>query len=134
MTHLTYGSEPDVTYAWVDSASVAVTSQLPHVKLVRPAWIVGIPRYQEFTAVASELAAQGVQFVDIAGNAQILVSLLAPQDWRYAGDDAQLLFSTPILTDPNRQRMVMRCDVPKLVRVLNALAGSGAIVEHVYDY
>lgn len=138
MTHLTYGSEPDVTYAWLDSASAAVTSPLPHVKLLRQvgpaAWIAGIPRYQEFTAVASALAAQGVQFVDIAGNSQILLSLLAPQDWRYAGDDAQLLFSTPILTDPKRQRMVMRCDVPTLVRVLNALAGSGAMVEHVYDY
>jgi hypothetical protein len=74
-----------------------------------------------------------VQFVEIAGNSQILISVVEPQDWHLTDADAQLLFSTPILTDPKRQRIVMRCNVPTLSGVLNAVAGSGATVEHVYD-
>jgi hypothetical protein len=138
MTHLTYGSEPDVTYAWLDSVSAAVTSQLPHVRLVKQvgpaAGIASIPRYQEFTAVASTLSGQGVQFVEIAGNSLILISVVEPQDWHLTDADARPLFSTPILTDPKRQRIVMLCNVPTLSRVLNAVAGSRATVEHVYDY
>ena len=81
----------------------------------------------------NRLASQGVDFVEIAGNSQILISLLAPREWRSENGDAQQLFSTPVLTDPKRQRVLMRCDVPNLARVLNAFAGAGLTLEHVYD-
>jgi len=70
------------------------------VKLVRQvgATAAEIPRYQEFTTVASTLASGGVHFVEIAGNSQILISLLAPRDWRDESGDAEVLFSTPVLT------------------------------------
>jgi hypothetical protein len=43
-------------------------------------------------------------------------------------------FQSPVLTDPKRQRIVMRCDVPALSRVLNAIAAGNVTLEHVYDY
>ncbi len=115
MTHLTYGSEPSETNAWIDNASQAILNRTPRLKLVRQvgerAFIADIPRYQEFTGTAATLAEQGVQFVEIAGNSQILVSVLTPLSWHYDGPDAQQIFSAPIL-DPKIQRVVMRCDVP----------------------
>ena len=138
MTHLTYGSEPNVTYIWLDSAGAAETNQSAEVKLIRqvgPAgWIAEVPRYQEFTTVASALASQGAHFVEIAGNSQILISLLAPPDWVNDRADAQQLFSTPVLTDLERQRVVLRCDVPTLSHVLNEFARGRLTLEHVYDY
>ena len=138
MTHLTYGSEADVTYVWINGANASLTNRVTHLNLigqVGPAgWIAKVPRYQGFTTVVLTLAAQGVDFVEIAGNSQILISVLAPQDWRSTSGEAQQLFSAPILTDQKRQRIVMRCDVTALSRVLSAIAGSGVTVEHVYDY
>ena len=138
MTHLTYGSEPSETHAWIDNATPAILNRTPRVKPVKQAgpkaFIADIPRYQEFTGAASTLAEQGVQFVEIAGNSQIIVSVLAPQSWRYDQPDAQQLFSTPILTDPKIQRVVVRCDVSSLSPVLNVLQTGGVTVEHIYDY
>jgi len=60
--------------------------------------------------------------------------VLAPQGWHYDGSVARQLFSMPILTRPGRQRIVLKCSVPSLDQVLNALPSDGVVIEHVYDY
>lgn len=138
MTHLTYGSEPTDTYAWIDNAGQAILDGTPRARLIKQvapkAFIVDIPRYQEFTDTALTLAEKGVQFVEIAGNSQIIISVRAPRPWHYDSSDAQQLFFVPVLSDPKSQRLVMRCDLPSLSPVLNALRSRGLAVEHVYDY
>jgi hypothetical protein len=84
--------------------------------------------------VASIISQRGVRFVEIAGNSQITVSVLAPKTWRIDGLGVQALFSMPILTRPDVYRVVLRSDVTTLGQALIALALSGALVEHVYDY
>jgi hypothetical protein len=134
-THLTYGHEPSDTYTWVDNVDDAVLTQVRVVKSVGPrAYVVDIPRYQEFTTVASMLAQRGVRFVEIAGNSEITLSVLAPESWTYHGSDAQRLFSMPVLTHSGSQRVVLGCRVSELGQVLGALPTSGAVVEHIYDY
>jgi hypothetical protein len=138
-THWTYGVEPTTTYAWVEDARTPTTlTEIAHVKVVKQvgaqAYILAIPRYQEFTSVAESLARTGVQFVEIAGNSQILISVLAPASWRNLDDRAHLLFATPVVTDRSIERSVIRCDVAALSQVLRSLSGSGATIEHVYDY
>jgi hypothetical protein len=86
---------------------------------------------QEFTDIASGLAERGVQFVDIAGNCRILVSVLAERSWRYGSSDARQVFSSPVLTHPGTQRA---CDVPALHSTLSRLRSDGVDVERIYDY
>ena len=137
-THASYGHEPNDTYAWVENLNQEQLSQIPHVKVVKQAGpqaeIVVIPRYQEFTAVASNLAQHGVRWVEIAGNTQITVSVLASQSWRYEGSAGRQLFSMPLLTHAGRQRAVLMCPVQSLNQVLNTLSSRDVLVEHVYDY
>ena len=137
-THATYGREPDDTYAWVENLDESPLPQLPHLKVVKrvgpQAYIVDIPRYQGFTAVASALAQHGVRFVEIAGNSQITISVLATQTWHNDGSAARQLFSMPVLTRPGWQRVVLVCGVTSLDQFLNALHSGGMAVEHVYDY
>jgi hypothetical protein len=137
-TVATYGHEPAETYAWIQNADEHIFQQMPRMKkVVRVApreFIVNIPRYQEFTGVAATLASQGVGFVEIAGNSHIIVSVLAPQGWRYGNGDARQLFASPILTHPEEQRVVLGCKVSSLAGVLNRLDSSGVGFEHVYDY
>jgi len=137
-THLTYGYEPADTYAWIDTANESIFQQLPRMKNVKQAgpgaFIVDLPRYQEFTSVATALAERKARFVDMAGNSQITLSVLAPSGWKYGGPDAQVLFSSPILTNTGLTRTVLGCDVTSLNNVLNALAEEKVSIEHVYDY
>ena len=137
-THATYGREPDDTYAWVEKLDETLLPQIPHLKVVKQlgpqAYIVDIPRYQEFTGVALMLAQHGVRFVEIAGNSQIIVSVVAPQTWHYDSSVAWQVFSTPILTRPGRQRVLLTCGVPSLEQWLGTFDSDGVMVEHVYDY
>ena len=108
---------------------------MKEVKQVGPeAFIVDIPRYQEFTGIASKLAERGVRFVEIAGNSRIIVSVIAPESWHYERSNAEKLFSSVILTHPERKRVVIGCDVGGLTDVLRELRAEGIEVEHVYDY
>ena len=137
-TNATYGREPTETLAWIDNADQIRLRQLTRVKIVKQlgprAFIVDIPRYQEFTGIASELAERAVQFVDIAGNSKILVSVLAERSWRYTSSDARQLFSSPVLTRADMQRVVLGCDVTALHSTLSQLHSEGVDVEHIYDY
>jgi hypothetical protein len=137
-THATYGFEPAETYAWIDNANEAILQQFPSVKVVKQtgpqAFIVDIPRYQEFTTIALALAARDVHFVEIAGNSHITISVLAPLSWQYGHPDAQQLFSTPVRTHLGLQRVIIGCDVASLNTVLNTLRSGEDTIEHIYDY
>jgi hypothetical protein len=136
-THLSYGFEPAETYAWIDNVDVTILPQIPRIRVVKQvgpaAFVVSIPRYQEFTPVASSMAQRGVHFVEIAGNSSVTLSALAPQGW-HSGPDAQQLFSLPVLIRSGSQRIFLRCDVPALDQTLNRLRTDGVTVEHIYDY
>lgn len=138
LTHITYGFEPSETYAWIENTSAGALSQLPHVKAVKQvgdkAFIVDIPRYQGFTVIASELAQQNVDFVEVAGNSQILISLVSANSWRNSAENTSLLFSQPILTSPGNNRFVLTCQVASLSAFLKASSQAGIAVEHIYDY
>jgi hypothetical protein len=137
-TYATYGHEPAETYAWIDNANQTLLQELPREKMMRQvgpqAFIVDVPRYQEFTEIASALAERGVHFVEIAGNSEILVSVLGGNSWHYGDSGARQLFSNPVLTHPGTQRVILGCDVPSLHSVLQRLNSGGATLEHVYDY
>jgi hypothetical protein len=137
-TYATYGHEPEETYAWIDNADQTLLQQLPRVRVVKQvgpgAFIIDIPRYQEFTEIASALAERGVRFIEIAGNSEILVSVLAAQGWRNDKLEARKLFSSPVLTHPELNRVVFLCDVSTLHLELQQLKSAGAILEHLYDY
>jgi hypothetical protein len=137
-SHTTYGVEPADTYAWVDHASDSVLQQQPRIKKIRQvgpsSFIVDIPRYQEFTTIASTLTGQGVQFVEIAGNTQISFSVIAPASWRSLRSDAVPLFSGPVLIRPGFNRVVLACDVSSLQSVVVELHSENVYLEHIYDY
>jgi hypothetical protein len=137
-THGVYGVEEADTYAWIENAPSAIFTENPRIRLVKAdgpnSFLVIIPRYQEFTAVASHLARRDVHFVEIAGNGQVLVTAIVPRPWIYNPAGGEFLFSTDILTQPSLKRIALRTPVRSLHTVLNDLAGRGLRVEHVYDF
>ena len=98
------------------------------------AFILATPRYQEFTAVAARLADRNALFVEIAGNSQIILSVLAPQTWGYNNRYGKELFAAPLLTRPDKQRVVLGCEARALDQLLLSLRAEPVSIEHVYDY
>ncbi|MEZ4657364.1 MAG: hypothetical protein R2911_07315 [Caldilineaceae bacterium] len=137
-TAAAYGAEELEIQAVVSGVNEQLLRAQPAVKLVRKLdenrVLISMPRYEAFTQLAPRLAAQGVQFIEIAGNDQILVTLIAPDDWRYDLPAGEPLFVMPVLIASRNSRIAVETPVSELHRLLNALKNSPARLEHIYDY
>jgi hypothetical protein len=132
LTHATYGVEGADTYAWVENAPEH--PRVRRIKQVGPqAYIVAMPRYQEFTTVASQIAGQGAHFIEIAGNGRIALTVISGREWTLPPTDCSTLFAADIPTNPDRRRIALSCPVTSLHRVLNDRSRDVQI-EHIYDY
>jgi hypothetical protein len=113
--------------------------KLPELKLLRTlpdgGGLATVPRYDAFMTYAQGLAAQGLEFREIAGNDSIiLVSLIGARDWTpQTGIERRLLEQT-ILTDPARKRVVATVRVRQLGAALREWSAGDVQVEHVFDY
>jgi hypothetical protein len=142
-SHMTYGQESDETFTWIDHAPDTLFRELPHIKNRKRlgpdpyhAYLVSIPRYQEFTDLAPKLAERGVNFLQIAGNSEIMVSSVVPKSWKFdlPPEEAHVLFTEEFLTQPGIKRIVFEAPVPLLASFLRRLAGENVKLEHIYDY
>lgn len=139
LTKIGYEDPLPVTAAWVSPLPPDGDAQLPELRRLRQlpdgSGLVTVPRYAAFTNYARELARRGVRFREIAGNrTEILVSVLAPEAWRWDAPAGSVLFTQPILTVPSLRRTVAVVPVTSLDGVLRALDRPGFEIEHIYDY
>lgn len=90
--------------------------------------VIETPRYRALTLLMAQMAAEGVQFVEIAGNDDILLTLTSPQPER---DGALVSFRRQGYGD---YRHLLMVKVSDLATVLTQIAASGARLEHIHDY
>ena len=139
-SHITYGAESDETYTWIENAPETLSRDFPRIKNMKQlgpqSFVVGIPRYQEFTDRAVELAKRDVLFVQIAGDDEIMLTVVAPKNWSYdlPASDGSLLFTEDFLTQSGVKRIALECPVRALHSALNNFASRGIKIEHIYDY
>ncbi|MEO6081114.1 MAG: FAD-binding oxidoreductase [Steroidobacteraceae bacterium] len=137
-TRLTYGTADRGIEAVVQGATREGLATLTGTGIIAPledgSLAVRLPRYEAFGDAVGELAAQGVRFVEISGNDEILLTAVVPAGWRYDLPQGKVAFSRAILTDPQKKRVGILTPVPALHEVLRALRAQGLAAEHVYDY
>lgn len=135
-TRSIYEAPKPVTAVVLDRMPSANQSH-PELKVLKVAGndiIAIIPRYEAFTDYSRWLAAEGVSFQEIAGNrGEVVVSLLVPLGYRSPVPAARVLFSQPILTRANQQRVVLAVPVAQLSDQLR-MENDSIRVEHVYDF
>ena len=123
---------------WATGVSEDVLSQEDQIKIIKAiddeAVIAAVPRYEAFTKIVPRLIEQGVQFVEIAGNDEILITAIAPRYWEYTLTEGELLFTMEILTQPDLQRVAVKTPVESLHSILIDLEASEVKIEHIYDY
>jgi hypothetical protein len=133
-----YSAEDLEIQVWVEGNIAEIAKLDAPIRIVKAVddhtAIVALPRYEAFTQLMPRLARQGLRFVEIAGNDEILITALAPRAWGYDLQDGVYLFAMPILTQPDRQRVAIQAPVASLARVLSELESRAITVEHIYDY
>jgi hypothetical protein len=114
-------------------------AKLPDLKFLKAlpegAALATVPRYDAFTSYAQALAAQGLEFREIAGNdSVILVSLIGANTWQPRTGIEKRLLEQPILTQPGRKRVIATAQVRHLGAALREWSQGGVQVEHLFDY
>ena len=93
-----------------------------------------MPRYARFTAIVLALAQTNAQLVEIAGNDDILVTLLVPDAARARLGGGPVVIDMPLGDRPGWRRIGVSTKVAGLLQFVRTAQASGAEIEHVYDY
>jgi hypothetical protein len=110
----------------------------PRITLVRHAAqgasIIETDRYRTLTGIMQGLARRGRNLVEIAGNSNILVTVLAPAEQPVILKDATVLLDVPVQGRPGWRRIALDVKVPSLLAMIRQMEGTRLELEHVYDY
>ena len=97
-------------------------------------WLISIPRWGKFTEIMPLLGAKELEFIDIAGNDDILVTVVSDIGKPPEFTRAQFLFDSKVISPATKQRLVYSVKVSALTTFINALRQRGMQLEHIYDY
>lgn len=133
-----YAPENLEIYAIAENLDSNILIQQPQVKLVerinQDYDIIVLPRYEAFTEIVPRLISQRVKFTEIAGNDEILISVIALKNWKLDINGASAIFSMPVLINRELERFVVNVQILNLHTVLAYLESEGVNLEHIYDY
>ena len=96
--------------------------------------IVTLPRWGGFTDIMPKLAAAGVEFVEISGNDEILITTLEDLELELTPDKARLLFNSMVISPSGKKRSVYVVRIEDLKEALNSLERNRIELEHVFDF
>jgi hypothetical protein len=131
------GADVEKIYAVVEGITEEMTnSDLEVVEVIPPdRQIIRITRFEYFSNTVPGLLERGVQLEEIAGNREILFTLLGPEDANYDFVYGEYLFQLPILTQPGQTRVAVKVRVGDMTQFFEELWGREDVrFEHMYDY
>jgi hypothetical protein len=115
-----------------------VLAKEPRLKPIRdltPQWqLVQAPRYKDLTEILQSLLDQGFRIAEIAGNHEILITVIAPDAAKLDIKDTTELFSLELDAKPGFRRAGVKARIDRLVDINRDLKAKGAVIEHFYDY
>src|SRR5882757_783984 len=127
----------DIMFA-VAMLSPAILAKEPRIKPIRaltPQWqLVQAPRYKDLTEILQSLLDQGFGLAEIAGNHEILITVIAPDATKLDVKDATELFSLELDARPGFRRAGLKARIDRLVDINRGLKAKGVSIEHFYDY
>jgi hypothetical protein len=121
--------------ATLPPATLAKEPRIKQVRALTSEWqLVQTPRYKDLTEIVQGLLDQGLPIAEIAGNHEILITVIAPKSATLEVKDATELFSLDLDARPGFRRAGLRARIDRLVDINRALKARGARIEHFYDY
>lgn len=138
-TKSVYEEDEGIVYAMVEDLPDDARSWDARLKVIQRLEdgraLIAVPRYDTFRDIGLLLAQHGVRFTEIAGNDEILFTVVAPGDWTYDTAYGRPAFTSEIVSDASRKRIGIVTDVRDLGRLLVAINGRRDVrLEHIFDY
>ena len=96
--------------------------------------VIETPRYARFTEILQEIAAKRGSVVEIAGNDDVLVTVIDAGKTQTAVPDGAKLLASVRRDGFRDRRLLLDVKVPTLTRVIAGLSEGPLRLEHVYDY
>jgi hypothetical protein len=118
----------------LETSDIAAEPRIVFIRKSGNLSIIETPRYQTLTEILHGLAERGREVSEIAGNRNILVTVLSPQCAPLALEEFKTLFTVPIQANPGWCRHALDVRVPRLTFLFRSLAQTKNEVEHVFDY
>ncbi|WKA30867.1 hypothetical protein [Bradyrhizobium roseum] len=123
---------------FVVAASPQALAKEPRIKPIRALdaqWqLVQAPRYKAFGEILQGLLDQGIRLAEIAGNHDMLITVIAPDAAKLDIKGTTELFSLELDARPGFRRAGLKARVGQLVDINRDLKTKGASIEHFYDY
>jgi hypothetical protein len=119
----------------LDASDVA---EVEGIKLVGTlgsgASVIETPRYRAFTDILRALALRHRDAVEIAGNDDVLITVLAPEAVSAQTLGGKELFSVPVQSKRGWRRIGLDVRIAELLGMIRRMRGTDVELEHVYDY
>jgi hypothetical protein len=114
---------------------LAAEPRIKPIRALSPQWqLVQTPRYKDFTEIVRGLLDRGIPLAEIAGNREIMITVIAPKASALDVKDATELFSLDLDAKPGFRRAGLKARIDRLVDINRELKARGAGIEHFYDY
>lgn len=114
---------------------LAAEPRITPVRALSSGWqLVQAPRYKALTETLNKLLDSGYHLAEIAGNHDILITVIAPNDAKLDITDTTELFSLDLDAKPGFRRAGLKARIDRLVEIKRALTAKGVSLEHFYDY
>jgi hypothetical protein len=127
----------DIMFA-VATLPPEVLAKEPRLKPIRtltPQWqLVQAPRYKNLTEILQALLDRGYGLAEIAGNHEIMITVIAPDMDKLDIKDTTELFSLELDARPGFRRAGLKARIDRLVDINRDLKAKGVSIEHFYDY
>jgi hypothetical protein len=96
--------------------------------------LIETPRYRAFTDILFQIAGDGGKIVEIAGNDDVMVTVIAPKGAQFSLPQGVRLIKSVARDGFDSQRILLDVRLSELAPMLQALQGGNILLEHVYDY
>ena len=114
---------------------LAKEQRIKPIRTLTPQWqLVQVPRYKALSEILQGLLDQGFGLAEIAGNHDILITVIAPDSAKLDIRDTTELFSLGLDAKPGYRRAGLKARIDRLVDINRDLKARGAVIEHFYDY
>ncbi len=121
----------------VSGLSADVLKSIPGVEIIREfdgKTEINTPRYAAFTEILKDIAVKGGTVVEIAGNDEIMITLVSND-----AVELQMPAGTTLIKDVARdgfegRRFILSVPMTKLADTIRSLSSGPLKLEHIYDY
>jgi hypothetical protein len=136
-TGVAYAAAGPQVHVWIERtpSSVLTDTQFTHVSSApNQGAILALPGGEPFTRLMLDLHSRGVKFVSIAGNDDILITVITRPNQPVPAKPARVISTVPVLTNPENSRLALSVPVAALSDVMTAVLSNGGSVVRIYDY